>query len=155
MANFAFINSQNIVIGVNSINNSDITINNSENEQLGIDFLTNEIKIKTIYPNCVLIRQTSYNSNFRNKYAGLGDTWDEINNVFLPIANGGIDPQFFAFYIYNRWGELLFESHNKDYGWDGSYGNKLCESGVYIWKVEYKEKSLKKKQMSGHLNLIN
>ena len=48
MANFAFINSQNIVIGVNSINNSDITINNSENEQLGIDFLTNEIKIKTI-----------------------------------------------------------------------------------------------------------
>ena len=32
MANFAFINSQNIVIGVNSINNSDITINNSENE---------------------------------------------------------------------------------------------------------------------------
>ena len=83
MANFAFINSQNIVIGVNSINNSDITINNSENEQLGIDFLTNEIKIKTIYPNCVLIRQTSYNSNFRNKYAGLGDTWDEINNVFI------------------------------------------------------------------------
>jgi gliding motility-associated-like protein len=80
---------------------------------------------------------------------------DEINNVFLPIANGGIDPQFFAFFIYNRWGELLFESHNKDYGWDGSYGNKLCESGVYIWKVEYKEKSLKKKQMSGHLNLIN
>ena len=33
MANFAFINSQNIVIGVNSINNSDITINNSENEE--------------------------------------------------------------------------------------------------------------------------
>jgi hypothetical protein len=83
MANFAFINSQNIVIGINSINNSDITINNSENEQLGIDFLTNEINITTIYPNCVLIRQTSYNSNFRNKYAGLGDTWDETNNVFI------------------------------------------------------------------------
>jgi len=83
MANFAFINSQNIIIGINSINNSDITINNSENEQLGIDFLTNEINITTIYPNCVLIRQTSYNSNFRNKYAGLGDTWDETNNVFI------------------------------------------------------------------------
>ena len=83
MANFAFINSQNIVIGINSINNSDITINNSENEQLGIDFLTNKINITTIYPNCVLIRQTSYNSNFRNKYAGLGDTWDETNNVFI------------------------------------------------------------------------
>ena len=121
MANFAFINSQNIVIGVNSINNSDITINNSENEQLGIDFLTNEIKIKTIYPNCVLIRQTSYNSNFRNKYAGLGDTWDEINNVF-------ISPKPFDDCVLNnfKWvAPINYPNDGDSYAWENNEWVKL------------------------------
>jgi hypothetical protein len=121
MANFAFINSQNIVIGVNSINNSDITINNSENEQLGIDFLTNEIKIKTIYPNCVLIRQTSYNSNFRNKYAGLGDTWDEINNVF-------ISPKPFEDWVLNnfKWvAPISYPNDGDSYAWENNEWVKL------------------------------
>ena len=121
MANFAFINSQNIVIGVNSINNSDITSNNSENEQLGIDFLTNEIKIKTIYPNCVLIRQTSYNSNFRNKYAGLGDTWDEINNVF-------ISPKPFEDWVLNnfKWvAPINYPNDGNSYAWENNEWVKL------------------------------
>ena len=121
MANFAFINSQNIVIGVNSINNSDITINNSVNEQLGIDFLTNEIKIKTIYPNCVLIRQTSYNSNFRNKYAGLGDTWDEINNVF-------ISPKPFEDWVLNnfKWvAPISYPNDGDSYAWENNEWVKL------------------------------
>ena len=121
MAHFAFINSQNIVIGVNSINNSDITSNNSENEQLGIDFLTNEIKIKTIYPNCVLIRQTSYNSNFRNKYAGLGDTWDEINNVF-------ISPKPFEDWVLNnfKWvAPISYPNDGDSYAWENNEWVKL------------------------------
>ena len=121
MAHFAFINSQNIVIGVNSINNSDITSNNSENEQLGIDFLTNEIKIKTIYPNCVLIRQTSYNSNFRNKYAGLGDTWDEINNVF-------ISPKPFEDWVLNnfKWvAPINYPNDGDSYAWKNNEWVKL------------------------------
>ena len=116
MANFAFINSQNIVIGINSINNSDITSNNSENEQLGIDFLTNEINITTIYPNCVLIRQTSYNSNFRNKYAGLGDTWDETNNVF-------ISPKPFEDWVLNnfKWvAPINYPNDGDSYVWENN-----------------------------------
>jgi len=27
--------------------------------------------------------QTSYNSNFRNKFAGVGDTYDKVNDVFI------------------------------------------------------------------------
>ena len=116
MAHFALINSQNIVIGINSINNSDITINNSENEQLGIDFLTNEINITTIYPNCVLIRQTSYNFNFRNKYAGLGDTWDEINNVF-------ISPKPFEDWVLNnfKWvAPINYPNDGDSYVWENN-----------------------------------
>ena len=116
MAHFALINSQNIVIGINSINNSDITINNYENEQLGIDFLTNEINITTIYPNCVLIRQTSYNSNFRNKYAGLGDTWDETNNVF-------ISPKPFEDWVLNnfKWvAPINYPNDGDSYVWENN-----------------------------------
>jgi len=40
--------------------------------------------------------------------------------------------------IFNRWGALIFESYNKDMGWDGRIGGKLAKQDVYIWKVEGK-----------------
>ena len=82
---------------------------------------------------------------------------DEINNSFVPVIGGGISPDNYSMYIFNRWGTLLFESHNKDIGWDGSYGNKICPSDTYIWKIEYKESAGSKlrKQLVGHVNLIN
>ena len=81
---------------------------------------------------------------------------DEINNTFNPVIGGGIANENYSLYIFDRWGELLFESHNKDYGWDGTYGNKICLSDTYIWKIEYKENtgSKLKKQLVGHVNLI-
>ena len=80
MANFALIK-QNIVIAVIVVDNEILLSNGVEVEQLGIDFIES-LNIKSIY-DYDTIRQTSYNSNFRNKYAGIGDTWDEINNVFI------------------------------------------------------------------------
>jgi len=32
-------------------------------------------------------RQTSYNANFRSKYAGIGDTYDAVNDVFVAPSN--------------------------------------------------------------------
>ena len=82
---------------------------------------------------------------------------DEINNSFVPVIAGGISPDNYSLYIFNRWGTLLFESHNKEIGWDGTYGNKVCQPDTYIWKIEYKESTDSKlrKQLVGHVNLIN
>jgi hypothetical protein len=33
-------------------------------------------------------KQTSYNGNFRAKYAGIGDTYDAVNDVFVSPQNG-------------------------------------------------------------------
>lgn len=63
MANFALIK-QNIVIAVIVIDNEVITNNGVEVEQLGVDFI-NSLNIKSIY-DYDLIKQTSYNSKFRN-----------------------------------------------------------------------------------------
>jgi gliding motility-associated-like protein len=37
--------------------------------------------------------------------------------------------------IFNRWGELIFESTDVNIGWDGYYRGKLCKQDVYVWKV--------------------
>jgi gliding motility-associated-like protein len=61
--------------------------------------------------------------------------------------------------IYNRWGELIFESHDVSVGWDGSYGDsgqiEICQDGTYTWKIEFKTSmNDERKSIQGHLNLI-
>ena len=80
MANFALIK-ENIVIAVIVVDNEKLISNGVEVEQLGINFI-DSLNIKSIY-DYDTIRQTSYNSNFRNTYAGIGFTYDSVNNVFI------------------------------------------------------------------------
>ncbi|MDN5201362.1 gliding motility-associated C-terminal domain-containing protein [Fulvivirgaceae bacterium BMA10] len=41
----------------------------------------------------------------------------------------------FSMHIFTRWGELLFQSDNKDVGWDGTFNGKLMPEGTYIYKI--------------------
>ena len=41
----------------------------------------------------------------------------------------------FSMQIFNRWGELVFESKHIDHGWDGYYKGRLAQQDVYIWKI--------------------
>ena len=78
MAHFAKLDSNNKVIHVSVVNNSDILDSDgNENEQLGVELLT---KIHG-YANW---KQTSYNGNFRKNYAGIGYTYDEKLDAFIP-----------------------------------------------------------------------
>ncbi|MES2800187.1 MAG: PKD domain-containing protein [Bacteroidota bacterium] len=84
---------------------------------------------------------------------------DDYNPTFQPVFTSGFDPQDYNLFIYNRWGELIFESHNAEIGWDGSYGNgreiELCQDGTYIWKIEFKTTNNDKRIMDhGHFSLI-
>ena len=80
---------------------------------------------------------------------------DEYNNVFKPIFYSGLDVYNYHFTIYNRWGEVIFESFNVDFGWDGTYGNQVVESATYIWKLEFKEKNKENTHSkTGHVNVL-
>lgn len=88
---------------------------------------------------------------------------DEYNQTFKPVFSSGIDPQNYALYIYNRWGELIFESRDVDVGWDGSYGTstksdfavKVCDDGTYTWKIEYTfSEDNSRKSLTGYVNLL-
>lgn len=64
---------------------------------------------------------------------------NEYNPIFKPIISFGVDPDFYEFYIYNRWGELMFESYDLNEGWDGSHQGYIAPDGVYVWKIILKE----------------
>ncbi len=61
----------------------------------------------------------------------------------------------FHFTIFDRWGEIIFESYNPKYGWDGTYNNKIVVDGVYVYKLDFLDNHSKTKhQKTGHVNLI-
>jgi gliding motility-associated-like protein len=78
------------------------------------------------------------------------------NDVFKPVITAGIDMYDFHFTIFNRWGEIIFESFNPAGGWDGTYGDRdIIEDGVYVWQLEFGETmSDKKHRHRGHVTIL-
>ncbi|GAB5426307.1 MAG: hypothetical protein Crog4KO_34540 [Crocinitomicaceae bacterium] len=58
------------------------------------------------------------------------------NEIFKPVLTG-FDPNDFELLIFNRWGDLIFESHNMEVGWDGTFAGQdyQTQDGVYTWKI--------------------
>lgn len=82
---------------------------------------------------------------------------DEFNQTWGPVFTQGFDPFNFNLLIFNRWGELIWESNDALARWDGTHGGlgKDCPDGVYVWKITYKPKETDKKIiLSGHLTLM-
>lgn len=81
---------------------------------------------------------------------------DPNNQTFKPVITTGIDMYNYHLTIFNRWGEIVFESYNYDFGWDGTFGDQgLVEDGVYIWQIEFGEKLTDKRQTHrGHVTVL-
>ena len=82
---------------------------------------------------------------------------DQNNQVFLPIFYSGYDPSNFEMQIYNRWGEVLFETRNVFFGWDGSVGEEGLDAqeGVYTYRILFKNPDLDERVVvTGTVNLI-
>ena len=122
MASFAKLNSENIVITVESVVNEVLKDSNGvEQENIGIEFL------KTLYnePNAIW-KQTSYNTNagvhslggtpFRKNHAGIGYTYDETRDAFIA-------PKPFNSWILNestcKWeSPIPYPQDNNEYKWN-------------------------------------
>jgi gliding motility-associated-like protein len=59
---------------------------------------------------------------------------DGKNDVFRPIAVG--ISKFEYFRVFNRWGQLVFETKIPGRGWDGKIGGKEQGSNTYVWVVK-------------------
>jgi gliding motility-associated-like protein len=60
---------------------------------------------------------------------------DGQNDIFI-VRGLKVDEVYFA--VYNRWGELVFETNDKTKGWDGIYKNKPADVGVFGWYLKVK-----------------
>jgi len=67
-----------------------------------------------------------------------------IPNVFSPNGDGlndnvnihGFCIATFNLRIFNRWGELVFQTTDKMLGWDGSFRGKPMDTGVFVYSVD-------------------
>ncbi len=77
---------------------------------------------------------------------------DGVNDKFRP-ANKNLKK--FNMQIFNRWGELVFETDNAKEGWDGVIKDREQQLGVFVWKVEYQTSNMKKNRYeSGNVTLV-
>jgi gliding motility-associated-like protein len=84
---------------------------------------------------------------------------DMVNQTFKPVFTSGFDPYDYTLRVFDRWGELIFESHNALIGWDGTYGQgefvNIVQDGTYVWQIEFKtSKNDERMKIQGHVNLI-
>jgi hypothetical protein len=111
MAHFAKLDENNIVLEVNVVSNDVLDPANEENS--GIAFLT---EWSSGYTNWV---QTSYNNSFRKQYAGIGYTYDPVNDIFVrpqPYPSWTLDDNF-------DWQAPISKPTEGVWTWDEEIGN--------------------------------
>jgi len=82
---------------------------------------------------------------------------DNYNQDFHAVFTSGYDPYNFQMLIFDRWGEVIWESHDVSVGWDGTYGfnGRKVPDGVYTWKINFKrQKTDDKRVVVGHVTVI-
>jgi hypothetical protein len=78
MAHFAELDENNIVLRVVVVGDNELVDENGrENEKMGIEFC------RKIFGGGIWV-QTSFNNNFRKRFAHIGGTYDGHNDVFIP-----------------------------------------------------------------------
>ena len=86
-----------------------------------------------------------------NAFTPDGDEHNQTWRVFME----GIDVYDFELLIFNRWGEVVWESHDLEVGWDGTFNGKLVETGTYTWVIRTKDlMNDAKYTYDGHINLM-
>ena len=91
------------------------------------------------------------------------ETRIELPTTFTPNGDGTNDiiyvkgwgiKDLLSFQIYNRWGELVFETSELAEGWDGHYKGMLQNNDIYIYKVRANDFRNQELTKEGHINLM-
>jgi gliding motility-associated-like protein len=79
---------------------------------------------------------------------------DEFNQDWK-IYISGVDIYDFELLIFNRWGEIVWESHDPEVSWDGTFNGEKVPVGTYNWTVTTKDLlNDDKYTFNGHVNII-
>ena len=78
---------------------------------------------------------------------------DNLNDYF---SAKGAEIDEFEMKIFDRWGELIFETNNIGRGWDGTanHGSKMSENGVYVYKIAVRDFEHRYHDYTGSVTLL-
>jgi gliding motility-associated-like protein len=83
---------------------------------------------------------------------------DELNREWkILVQSEGYSFKKWDLNIYNRWGDIIFETEDLDKGWNGMLGNDVVAEGVYYFTLKYVINcSIEQEQtLSGNITVIH
>ncbi len=108
---------------------------------------TNEIGCKDTITKPITI-QEEYWIYVPNSFTPDGD---QFNNTFGAKT---VNIKELEVLIYNRWGQLVFESDEVRFRWDGTYNGFPVQDGTYTYKIQYTTRQDIKEVIVGHVNVL-
>ncbi len=78
---------------------------------------------------------------------------DALNDIFIPEGIVSNTAKFNMF-IYNRLGQLVFESNDINKGWNGKFRGQKMPTGTYTWLIRVTEKSIDSYELVGTVHLL-
>lgn len=83
---------------------------------------------------------------------------DGLNDVFFPVFSPyGLDFNTFEMTIFDRWGEVIYQTKDATKGWNGSKLNKgdvTCKPDSYVYVIKFKDLDGRLYQRTGHVVLL-
>lgn len=88
----------------------------------------------TLYvPNSFTPGSDGFNDVFRVKYTNIAD---------------------FSILIFDRWGEVIYESNDINFGWNATYKGKIVQDGIYVYKISALGKDQVHYDLTGHITIL-
>lgn len=128
--------------GISSVNTSTPTFNPGVNTRYFVKAVTDkgcmvEDSIDVLVRPTELAIPNAFNPNYES---------------FKIVRNGSA--KLNAFRVYNRWGQLVFETQDIDTGWDGTFKGTSQPMGVYIYQVDASGPNGQNLKQSGNVTLV-
>ncbi len=139
-----------------------ITWQNGSKER-SIDVNTEGVYMATIKNQCatwtdtfrLFINHCGFEVFVPNAFSPNGDGFNDVLRPFF--KTDFIKIENYDFRLFNRWGSLVFASHNPNDAWDGTLKGVTCEPGVYVWSLTVRlmlNGKVQTKQLSGDVAII-
>ena len=76
---------------------------------------------------------------------------DGLNDIFIPVGKGITE---YTLQIFDRWGELIFQSSDFNKGWDGTYKSEPVPMGSYVYKISAKGNGSRIIEKNGSITVV-
>jgi gliding motility-associated-like protein len=89
-----------------------------------------------------------------NAFTPGSDGLNDVFQIFLPPS--GVDYSTFNLVVYDRWGELVYQTNDVTVSWTGAKNNSgpILKQDVYVYKITFQDEKKKHYEKMGHVSLL-